>query len=110
MKTIPTLSKFYKVKILIEYYSKVILPSGRYKWVLTKTDEPRIIDHEYYNNIILATRWFNHKVWSGDKSRDILKYNDTKAGYLPTRNTSISSCGNKKIIRYFEIIDAESEE
>lgn len=109
MKTIPTLSKFYKARMPIEHYNKITLPSGRGKWVLEKTAEPIVISHEHYNNIVLATKWFNHRVWSGDKSRDILKYSDTKAGYLATRNISISPTGMKKIIRYFEILDIESE-
>lgn len=109
MKTIPTLSKFYKARMLTEYYNKITLPSGRSKWVLEETEGPRVISHEHYNNIVQATKYFRRKVFADDKSREYLKYSYTKAGYIATRNTSISPTGTRKIIRYFEIIDAESE-
>lgn len=110
MKTIPTLSKFYKARMTTEHYNKIILPSGRSKWVLEETEGPREISHEYYNNIVQATKYFRRKVFAGDKSAEYLKYSYTKAGYIVTRNTSISPTGARKIIRYFEIIDVESEE
>ena len=110
MKTIPTLSKFYKAKMITGYYNKIILPSGRSKWVLEKTEGPRVISHEHYNNIIQATKYFRRRVFADDKSKEYLKYSYTKAGYIATRNISVSPTGMKKIIRYFEIIDVESEE
>lgn len=110
MKAIPTLSKFYKAKMITEYYNKIILPSGHSKWVLEKTEGPRVISHEHYNNIIQAVKYFRRRVFAGNKSAEYLRYSYTKAGYIATRNTSVSPTGARKIIRYFEIIDAESEE
>ena len=106
---LPTLSKFYKAKMFIEYYNKVKTPSGRCRWALVKTEGPRVITHEYYNNIILAVPYFRRRISADDKSREYLRYAYTQAGYMPIRNTSISPGGDKKIIRHFEILDIESE-
>lgn len=108
--SIPTLSKFYKAKMVVQYFDKGYTASGRSKWVLTKTEGPRIISHEHYNNIVLAVPYFKKKIWAEDKSREYLKYSFTKAGYIATRNISINPSGDKRIVRYFEIIDAEPED